>query len=247
MQISYVAKRTPTRALPWMFWRVWRNCSGLCLVDTFDVCCNGWQFGMCWATWQIPLSKSVLSICRLNIHDWARYLVDLGADAGALSMQQEIKSMISGILWYPVANVGQVWEGTTERWTAVLRIHVSEFLSNGVWNPPITYWKTKTKMHAFWGPRTVFSNTSIPDDASIESHTGFQDTAYDIAIQQFGKKELRAQICIRYLWSFGKKSGSKAKSSPDHHPTFVAQDSCFLQARPPCALFLQRGTTQPTG
>ena len=81
------------------------------------------------------------------------------------------------------------------------------------------------------------SNTSIPDDASIESHTGFQDTAYDIAIQQFGKKELRAQICIRYLWSFGKKSGSKAKSSPDHHPTFVAQDSCFLQARPPCALF----------
>ena len=45
--------------------------------------------------WQIPLSKSVLSICRLNIHDWARYLVDLGADAGALSMQQEIKSMIS--------------------------------------------------------------------------------------------------------------------------------------------------------
>ena len=95
MQISYVAKRTPTRALPWMFWRVWRNCSGLCLVDTFDVCCNGWQFGMCWATWQIPLSKSVLSICRLNIHDWARYLVDLGADAGALSMQQEIKSMIS--------------------------------------------------------------------------------------------------------------------------------------------------------
>ena len=173
--------------------------------------------------------------------------------------------MSLGILWYPVAAVGQVWEGTTERWTVscgqrgpslreeqqrdeqlFLRIHIWESLSNGVWKPRATERLRLRCMH--FGVLVRFSPTHrFQMMRALKVIRTFQDTAYDIAIQQFGKKELRAQICIRYLWSFGKKSGSKAKSSPDHHPTFVAQDSCFLQARPPCALFLQRGTTQPTG
>ena len=150
---------------------------------------------------------------------------------------------MNSILWPTWAKFER---GTTERWTAVLRIHIWESLSNGVWKPRATERLRLRCMH--FGVLVRFSPTHrFQMMRALKVIRTFQDTAYDIAIQQFGKKELRAQICIRYLWSFGKKSGSKAKSSPDHHPTFVAQDSCFLQARPPCALFLQRGKTQPTG
>ncbi len=88
-----LANHRPTRALLYRECShgFGEKCSGLCLVDTFNVCCNGWQFGMRWATWHIPSSTSVLSICRHDSHNWPRYLIDLGADAGALSMQQEIK------------------------------------------------------------------------------------------------------------------------------------------------------------